>query len=373
MQCCPLSSVKHRVTLGEPLPFNVRNTDGTLLLAAGKVIQTQDQLDALFDRGALVDKAELSPTPSLDKIPANQLPALWDQTFDRVSSALKASAGKDFTDALDQASAPVLALIERDPDLAIFQVVRQEIVGGNQHGVSRSMHTAIACRLAAQRLGWTKDDMRKVFKAALTMNLAMLELQGKLALQTTPLTPAQREAINGHPMRSVEALQAAGIQDKDWLDAVAQHHEMPDGTGYPNKLHEVTEMASLLRRADIYTAKLTARASRAAVPAHEAARSMFVQDQRHPMVAALVKEFGVYPPGCCVRLASGEVGVVIKRGETANAPVIATLINKHGEPVLEASRRATNATDHAVVEVLNEKNLKVRISRERLAALGGNS
>jgi len=38
---------------------------------------------------------------------------------------------------------------------------------------------------------------------------------------------------------------------------------------------------------------------------------MFVQDQGHPMVAALVKEFGIYPPGCCVRLASGEVGLVV--------------------------------------------------------------
>ena len=39
-----------------------------------------------------------------------------------------------------------------------------------------------------------------------------------------------------------------------------------------------------------------------------------MQDPGHPICAALVKEFGVYPPGCFVTLASGETGVVVKRG-----------------------------------------------------------
>lgn len=36
--------------------------------------------------------------------------------------------------------------------------------------------------------------------------------------------------------------------------------------------------------------------------------------------AALVKTLGVYPPGAFVRLASREVGVVIRRGTTATTP-----------------------------------------------------
>ena len=43
-----------------------------------------------------------------------------------------------------------------------------------------------------------------------------------------------------------------------------------------------------------------------------AGRQMFMQDPGHPMTAALVKEFGIYPPGCHVRLASGELAVVGK-------------------------------------------------------------
>ena len=59
MQLAQLSSVKHRVHLGAPLPFNVRDADKTLLLARGQRIQSDEQLEALFSRGALVDLAEL--------------------------------------------------------------------------------------------------------------------------------------------------------------------------------------------------------------------------------------------------------------------------------------------------------------------------
>ena len=59
MQFSQLATVKHRVAVGRPLPFNVRNADHTLLLARGQVVDTFDQLEALFTRGALVDLAEL--------------------------------------------------------------------------------------------------------------------------------------------------------------------------------------------------------------------------------------------------------------------------------------------------------------------------
>ena len=367
MQCCPLASVKQRISVGSPLPFNVRNADRTLLLASGHVIATAEQLEALFERGALVDIDELKPrAPDPRECPADELPALWEKTFDRVGMVLKSSVHTDFIAALDLACAPVSALIERDPDLAIFQVVRQDTVGG-QYGVSHSMHAAIAARLAAGRLGWDKPEANKVFKAALTMNLSMLELQGRLALQTTPPTPLQREAIHSHPLRSVEMLKEAGVADADWLEAIAQHHETPNGRGYPMGLTEVNEMASLLRRADVYTAKLSARATRAPMPAHEAARIMFVQDHGHPMVAALIKEFGVYPPGTCVRLASGEVGLVVRRGPATNTPVVAAVTNRHGDAMMEPVRRATTAKEHAIVDVLDEKALKVRVTREQLA------
>ncbi len=370
MQNPPLSPHWQHIRVGRPLPLNIRDADGTLLLARGQVITSAGQLLALKERGVWFDSSTAGATAAqIRQAPPEQLPALWGRCMEGVAHALRSSQQEHFRAALDDAAVPVLALIERDPDLAIFQVVRQQAGALAEYGVTHSVHAAITSRLVAQRLGWDEARLASVFKAALTMNLSMLELQGWLATQVTPLTALQREAIRTHPTRSVEMLEKSGITDREWLAAVAQHHEKPDGSGYPARLREVGEIASLLRRADIYTAKLSARSTRSAMAANRAGREIFMQDPEHPMNNAIVKEFGVYPPGCFVLLASGETGVVVRRGTSANTPIVASLTSKKGEPLSEPLRRDTAVRAHQIVDTVAEHTLKVRVSPETLALL----
>ena len=78
MPYAELSSVKHRVRPGAPLPFNVRDADRALLLARGQLIESHEHLEALFRRGALVDIAELlQPGEVVRNAPRAQLPKLW--------------------------------------------------------------------------------------------------------------------------------------------------------------------------------------------------------------------------------------------------------------------------------------------------------
>ncbi len=369
MQLAALASVKHRIALGAPLPFNVRNADRTLLLARGQQVANQGQLDALLVRGALVDLGELQTArEEMLKAPRAQLPRLWAQSMDRIAQAMRASADQGFAAALDSASEPVLGLVERDPDLAIFQVLRQGAGVDTDYGARRSMHTAITAWLVAQRLGWSNEDAEKVFKVALTMNLSMLELQGQLARQQAAPTPEQRQALQTHPMRSVQILEQAGVHDSDWLQAVLQHHEQEDGSGYPSGRDDAGDLASLARRADVYTAKLASRTTRDAITADIAGRQMFMQDPGHPMTAALVKEFGIYPPGCHVRLASGALAIVVQRGPTVTTPVVARLSDAHGVPLQHPVRCQTSEREYAVESVVGERSVKVRNSLDTLLA-----
>jgi HD-GYP domain-containing protein (c-di-GMP phosphodiesterase class II) len=366
MQCSPLATVRQRLQVGRPLPFNVRDADATLLLARGQIVGSGAQLEALFERGALVDMAELRP--SVDRVRTaarEELPGLWRDSLARLSEQLFESAQEGFVDALEEATPAVLALVERDPDLAIFQVMRQEGNTHAQYGCTHSMHAAITALLVAQRLGWNEADVECAFKAALTMNLSMLELQGQLAAQTTPVTDEQRAAIRAHPELSVRMLELAGVTQRDWLRAVAEHHETTDGHGYPSGLRKVSDTAALIRRADIYTAKLSPRASRGAMAADQAGRTMFMQDAGHPMTAALVKEFGVYPPGCFVRLASGETGLVVRRGATVLTPTVAVMSTAPGT----LQRRDTARREHAIVGIADPHQGLAGITPETLLAL----
>lgn len=370
MPFAPLHAVRQRIELGRPLPFNVLNRDGTLLLAKGKIVDSDEQLQALVERGMLVDVVELfRATPAILKAPREMLPALWADSLQQMNSALRQADQPGFRAALDEASEPVLALVERDPDLAIFQVMRQDGNAHVQYGLSHSAHAAIVCRLVAHRLGWSTDDATRAFKAALTMNLGMLELQGRLASQHTPPSEAQRRQIESHPTRSREMLELAGVTDPLWLQAVEQHHEQTDGRGYPGLTRSPCELALMLQGADRYTTKLSSRVTREALPADRAGRELYMDDPSSPIHAAVVKEFGVYPPGCFVQLASGETGIVVARGPTVMAPVVAVLADERGTPLGASVRRDTTERGRAVAQVLPARSMRPPIDQRNLRRL----
>ena len=367
MQYAALSTVKHRLQPGRPLPFNVRDADQTLLLARGQPVEDNEQLEALLRRGALVDLAELrTARDEIRQAPRADLPGLWTTCMAQVSQTLLQADEGGFSAALETAAEPVQALIERDPDLAIFQVLRRGANADMAYGAHRSLQTAITSFLVATRLAWEPAQCERVFKVALTMNLSMLELQGQLARQRTAPSDEQRAELRTHPMRSVRILEQAGVADADWLHAVLRHHEVEDGSGYPGGCTDVGELASLARRADVYTSKLSARSTRDELAADVAGRQMFMQDPGHPMTAALVKEFGIYPPGCHVRLASGELAVVVARGASITAPVVACLTNERGMPLPAPVRRETSDRKHAVMAVVGQASVNVRVPLERL-------
>lgn len=370
MQFSELSTVKHRVVLGAPLPFNVRDADHTLLLARGKVIASAEQMQALFRRGALVDLNELmSATDRVRLAPKEKLPGLWRQCFDSIGDTLMLAGQDNFQMALESSVAPVLGLLARDPDLAIFQVLRQDANEFTRYGMDHSLHAGIAAQLMARRLGWNEAESERAFKAALTMNISMLELQGQLASQHDPMTPEQGEAVKAHPEFSVRMLELAGITDRDWLEAVACHHESADGSGYPAGARQVSELGAMLHRADLYAAKLSPRVGRPALAADVAVREMFSVDASHPMTAALVKEFGIYPPGCFVRLINGEAGVVIQRGPSVTTPRVAVLRDAHGRSLPGPMRRDTAVKAHAVHSVMPALPEFSMVRSEALVAL----
>ena len=102
MQFSQLALVRHRVSVGKPLPFNVRNADHTLLLARGHVVDTFDQMEALFTRGALVDLAELrSPEDTSGRRRPNSCPSCgasaWTASARRCSRARRKASARRWT------------------------------------------------------------------------------------------------------------------------------------------------------------------------------------------------------------------------------------------------------------------------------------
>ncbi|HEY9029503.1 MAG TPA: HD domain-containing phosphohydrolase [Burkholderiaceae bacterium] len=369
MELCPLEKVQHRIKLGSPLPFSIHDRSAKLLLAKNQVVADESQLEALMDCGAFVNLDELrGARAEVYNAPPELLPSLWRKLADQLSRVLLGMPSPQAPQALDDAARYLAALAERAPDLAIFLLVHPDHAEHTRYGVVRSLHAATAAFLIALRLGWPTERCLKLVKAAFTMNLGMLDLQERLSNQARLPNPAQRQAVQAHPVTSVATLRDSGVADEEWLQTVAQHHERPGGGGYPAGIAEVGEMANALRTVDVYTAKLAGRSGRDALAPGRAARDLLQTERGNPFALALVTEFGLWPPGSLVRLYDGSVAVVVQRGADANAPLAAVLTGRQGEPLIEPIRREAAGRQHGIAGTADPKGLRVRVSPERLYA-----
>ena len=344
------------VALGAPLPFRVLDAAGRLLLAAGAMLVGERQLEALLERGAWVEREEVellrrargeaagAARPRLVGTADRGLSLfdMWEQQLWALDTLLrqvqKQSAQAEHLVALAD---DVAALVDRDPDVALFHVVRHEERRFALYALSHALHSAVVLRLVGRTLGWDEARLRSGGGAALTMNLAIVELQAAMAEQPDPPTRRQLDDIRAHPQRSATLLAACGITDADWLAAVREHHEQEDGKGYPGGLSQPCDAAQLLRAVDVYAAKISPRAFRAALTPQLAARQLYQAQPGSPVAAALVKTLGAYPPGDMVLLKSGEIGVVTRRATAQHGLLVAALTDRQGKPGVSTQQRDT--------------------------------
>ena len=365
MQLLPLQEVANQIKPGLPLAWSIRDGNGKLLLARGHKVADAQMLSTLLSRGMFVDAAEMRAASSTATRPKEGFFGRWRLCGGRLHTLLTTSP-TDLLAGLDEVVNVVMSLADRYPDKVLFQILRHDQTKLQWYGVSHSLHCAAVSCLTGKRMGWDDNQRRTLVSAAMSMNLSMIELQGRLAVQAAPPTPGQRQAIDDHPVKSAEMLMAAGVADKLWLAAVEQHHELTDGSGYPSRRTDVAELAQALHYVDVFTAKLSARSSRLALTPNVAARDIFTGSAGHPLAAALVKEFGIYPPGCFVRLASGEVAIVVQRGLSVSTPIVACLTNVAGQPMMKAQRRETTDKANAIVALVADADVKVRVQWETL-------
>ena len=366
-----LKLVASHIKVGAPLPFNVRDEFGHLLLAAGQIISSVRQQEALLSRGIHADVEEIKALAA-GKTVAPQAPTLmarWTRAFWALDDlARDPPPGDAFGAACLELGTALHAMVGQDPDVALYQMVRQEQHPLRMYGLTHAVFVAALCDLLAGRLGWPEAERQAVLMAGLTMNLTILELQARYAVYGR-LNPDQRDELARHPSDAVARLRAGGVTDELWLRAVAEHHEHPDGKGYPKGLTAVSDLAQLVRLADVVLAKVSRRESRPALDVREAAKQAYLESPTSPLVAALVRECGVYPPGDLVCLASGEQGVVIRRGASPKTPVVATLTDRRGLPTPQVQRRDTGQSGSAIVGVNADKNLVARLPLERVYGL----
>lgn len=361
----------NQLQVNEPLPWDVFDRAGQLLLRKGYVIQRDTQIDSLLERGMFVDADTYRAYMEHESQKARRVYdplSVWKGVQAHLGT-LFAELPKDgsFSEQVRELARQVIELCAKRPDLALAAVMLLEY---RRYPLAHSLHVAVLAELIARRGDFDESARMSLCCAALTQNVGMYELQQMLTHQKTPLSPEQRQAIHQHPLIGGRTLAACGVEDKDWLRAVVEHHEDMEGGGYPRKTPTPSVLAVLIHTCDVYAAQVSPRAYRKPMLASDAARKLYLelgQGKENPFPALLVKEVGIYPPGTVVRLANGEVGVVCTRSEQANRPVVATLISAKGLRHMDPVRRDTaSAPEFQIVSVMPRDNAMMGLNFEQI-------
>jgi len=351
------------ISVGQPLPWNVYNDKGVLLLSEGTRIHSETQLERLLEMGIYIES-----TLTWHQPPQSALQNVLHACFRLAVLFQQPESVNDFPAQVLGVAALIEEALSTNPDVVIATVVLRR---GGRYAVRHAVNACCVAAAVLQAMGPPTDANRSILAAALTMNIGVLELQDALSRQSQALTPSQQARIERHPLDSVDRLRKLGVDDEVWLRAVQEHHEAIDGSGYPHRLRgpRVAQAAQLVGLADLFCARVSERGYRRADSAKIVLRDVLIERGRSydaMMAAYLIKALGVYPMGTVVRLVNGVVGVVSGRGERVDAPRVHGLLAHDGSLLIPPLVYDTDVVEHTILTTLGAAELGVQIDMQAI-------
>lgn len=152
------------------------------------------------------------------------------------------------------------------------------------------MVAGLAAAFAAH-LGFRFDDQIRLGKAAVLHDIGKAKIPYEILSKPGALSPEEKRLVQTHARAAYELLDGQGDCDADTLDVVLHHHEMLDGSGYPEGLigDEIGDLVRLVTICDIYGALLERRSYKEPIPPSQAFEILQSMDGK--LEAPLVRGF----------------------------------------------------------------------------------
>lgn len=217
-----------------------------------------------------------------------------------------------------QASATSVALVTDciaqllpHPEVAIHLLLE----GAGERNALHSVNVMVLCLLLGKVQGMDAAALQQLGLAALLHDLGKLNLPTYLAQPAPQWTKRDRERFEGHVGASVALAERMQLSSAV-LTAIAQHHEMADGTGFPLHLlgEDMAAAGKILALVNRYDNLCNPAIGADALTPHEALSVIFAQFQVHfdPLVLnSFIRMLGVYPPGSFVQLLDDSYALVM--------------------------------------------------------------
>lgn len=361
--------------LGLKLPWTVYSASGQLLMKEGALVDNQRKLDNLLTNGHREklgkpgnDEAEQGPPPDEPQPvvfventnPFTELDELGYQlkaVFERIDfNTVKPG---EVERKIYEIAAQIQGLVLFNSDAVLGAVHLNSL---HEYTIQHPLHVTVMAALVAKTLQIPQKVQLSMLAASLTQNIGMNNYQMRLHTQADPLDKEQRKRVDQHPLVGVKMLNEAGVTDKLWLQIVFQHHEKTNGSGYPKKLkgNQIRAEARIVALGDVYSALVSGRPHRPGLSAQQSLRSIFLergQQFDEKLSRVFLNELGLYPPGACVRLQNGEVGIVVKRTSDSRTPRVTSVMDEYGQLLMRMQERDTSNPNYTIAASINPQNM----------------
>jgi putative nucleotidyltransferase with HDIG domain len=162
------------------------------------------------------------------------------------------------------------------------------------HDDATYQHCLLVAGVAAKfslHLGFSTDDRHHFVRAALLHDLGKARIPLSILNKPGRLDETEMTIMRTHPVIGYEKLKGTGCDDVT-LGAVRHHHEMLDGTGYPDGLSgdAIGDTVRLMTICDIYSALTEKRVYKPAMPTSVA--MAILSDMKGRLEDGLVQSFG---------------------------------------------------------------------------------
>lgn len=345
------------IALNKPIPYSVYDENGKLLLHAGAAITIPRYLDALLSHGAFFDRSEIELSNQSTVTKPDDKPKVFERVERLLlnlkhfySTFFQAQSRTDLPKRIGQLAQELMQACGEDGDAALAALHLDQFTAYRIH---HQLLCATVVELTARTMSLSDADRLPLVCAALTHDIALIEIGDILENTRTPLTLSQQALVRMHTHRGAEILANSGVTDALWLEAVAGHHELMDGSGYPQGVSgdKIGRGARLLAIADAYGAMIRSRPYRGnAYFPQNAMRELFLNQRKY--VSALTQQtvlsIGMLPPGSVMRLQNGEIGVVHSRGSGATGARVFSIYNPAGMPLLTPVERNIGNSAYAI-------------------------
>lgn len=217
---------------------------------------------------------------------------------------------------LDQAKPIIQSCVESISANANAMFWMNRIKHQDAYTAEHCLRVAILAIAFARYLGMPGTEMETAGLCGLLHDIGKMSVPAHILNKPGPLTADEMREMQRHTELGHQMLRAHHTLDPIVANVCRDHHERPDGRGYPRGLEEwqISRFTRLISIVDVFDAVTSDRCYREGLPTTEAMRILYAGRGRQfepAMIEAFIRMVGVYPPGSLIGLNSGEVGVVV--------------------------------------------------------------